>query len=141
MYERLYGSPLRIAPEEELRAEAEAQQQQYEESGEGERMPDTLWVEGRSGKLEEVEYYYGAPDSGRVVQQGEVLEDEDSLAERLEAMEVEGEEEEGEEWEEGGALADEIRTHPLTFVGRFTTRPTTLQLPKREFVEDRKSVV
>ncbi|KAB2580528.1 37S ribosomal protein S22 [Lasiodiplodia theobromae] len=136
VYERLYGAPLRIAPEEELRAEAEAQQQQqYEESGEGERMPDTLWVEGRSGKLEEVEYYYGAPDSGRVVQQEEVLEDEDALAERLEAMEMEGEEEEGEGWEEDGVTADKIRTHPLTFVGRFTTRPTTLQLPKREFVE------
>lgn len=130
VYERLYGSPLRIAPEEVLQAEAEAGE--YEEQDAGELVKETLWVEGKSGKLEEVEFYHGAPDADRVVREDEVLEDEDAIAAEMEALEMEGEEEEG-EWEDG-PTADQIRTHPLTLAGRFATRPTTIQLPKNEFV-------
>ncbi|OJD34021.1 37s ribosomal protein rsm22 [Diplodia corticola] len=155
VYERLYGAPLRIAPEAELRAEAAAEAERLQRGGqpdEGERMPDTLWVEGKSGRLVEVEYYYGAPERGgrgvegqRQRQQGEgeeevaVVDDLEVLAERVEALEVgvEGEEGEGEaeEWEYGGVTANEIRTHPLTLAGRFATTPSTLRLPKKEFVD------
>ncbi|OMP88665.1 37S ribosomal protein S22, mitochondrial [Diplodia seriata] len=133
VYERLYGAPLRIAPEEVLRAEAEAEAerlQRPEEVLEGERMADTLWVEGKDGKLEEVEYYYGAAEGAKAA---EVLNEDEVLAEQMEAMEMEGEE--GEEEEDDGPTGDQIRTHPLTLIGRFATRPTTLQLPKKEFIE------
>ncbi|KAH7057160.1 mitochondrial small ribosomal subunit Rsm22-domain-containing protein [Macrophomina phaseolina] len=141
VYERLYGAPLRIAPEEVLQAEAEAEAGAvggaYEEAEEGELVRETLWVEGKGGKLEEVEFYHGGPDGGRVVEEGEVLEDEDAVAERLERLrmeEAEDEEEEG-DWMDYGPAADKSRTHPLTSAGRFATSPTTLQLPRKEFID------
>ncbi|GME64324.1 DNA-binding TFAR19-related protein [Neofusicoccum parvum] len=134
VYERLYGAPLRVAPAEELAAEAAepaAGYEEVEEEEEGERLRETLWVEGKGGRLEEVEFYAGAPEGGRVVGEGDVLvgEEEEELAERMEGLEVEDEE------DVGGFSAEQIRAHPLTLAGRFATAPTTLQLPKREFVE------
>lgn len=133
VYERLYGTPLRIAPEEELLAEAE--ESEYVEEGVREKVRETLWVEGKGGKLQEVEFYQGAPEKERVVEEegeGGVLEAEEAAEDEWEERDEQMRELEFEDMKNEGA-GETLRADPLTLAGRSSTG--AVQLPKKAFVE------
>lgn len=65
----------------------------------------------------------------------EIEEDEEDIEEQEEPVEEEEEEEEGEvDAEFVGEIRERDRVHKLSELGQWRTRPTTLQLPKAEFV-------
>ncbi|KAM0718300.1 hypothetical protein Q7P37_006632 [Cladosporium fusiforme] len=141
VYLRLYGEPIvrmREADletlEEEIVGDLEAQELEglEEEEGEG----TGLLRRGPDGELEEVGFEEEGVDVGEG-EEAEVLDEDDVdantrlMADMRLAMEREEDVEEGEEEESDPTL----RTHPLTVEGRFTTSPSSVQLPKLTFVE------
>ncbi|KAK7536997.1 37S ribosomal protein-like protein Rsm22 [Phyllosticta citribraziliensis] len=132
VYKRLYGEAIRIVPEAEYFAEKAAEERERNAAAQ-EAARHKLYVEDSSGDLKEVPYYADAPEVDRVIEEDEVLEDDNAEPEE----DVEGLEEGMEELDledETGPSAEYIRAHPYTFLGRFATSPSTIQLPKEEFV-------
>jgi len=137
VYLMLYGEPVRRMREADLEAIEEEVVSELEGEIEGEGEVEGTGVErmGREGEFEEVEF-----------------EDEDGLVEE----DVEGEESvdpatanarlyedmrqsvaREEELEENDDEDNDptLRAHPLTVEGRFTTSPSSVQLPKATFVQ------
>ena len=135
VYLRLYGEPITRMREVdlgaleaevmgEIRAEVEAEE---EEEGTG------VLREGAEGELEEVEFEdeEGFLEEG---EEGEMLDPEDADARLMDDMRIAIEQEE--DIEEDDEDADPtLRAHPLTAEGRFSTSPSSIQLPKPTFVQ------
>ncbi|KAK8204976.1 hypothetical protein IWZ01DRAFT_559391 [Phyllosticta capitalensis] len=139
-YRRLYGEPIRIISAAEYFAEKEADELERAARA-AEASKDKLYKEDASGDLQEVDYYVNAPDGGRVIEKGEVLEDDNAEPEEdVEDLE-EGMEELDLEDDEAGVSGEHIRAHPYTYLGRFATSPSTIQLPKAEFVDPVKDIL
>ncbi|KAF2090106.1 hypothetical protein K490DRAFT_71769 [Saccharata proteae CBS 121410] len=134
VYERLYGAPLRIAPEEELFPE-EPEEADEEPIG---PIENTLFIEDEKGRLKQVSYYVGGkeetPESAQDGQEvvHEAVDAEDVVSEEPGVEEAEAEEEEEEEYWPGD---ERMRRHPLTVAGKFATFPSTLTLPESTFVK------
>jgi ribosomal protein RSM22 (predicted rRNA methylase) len=135
VYLMLYGEPVRRlrevdleAIEEEVVSELEGEEGEYEVEGTGvERM-------GREGEYEEVEF----EDEDRLVQEkdGDDSVDPATANARLyedmrQSMGREEELDENDDEENDPTL----RAHPLTVEGRFSTSPSSVQLPKATFVQ------
>ncbi|KAK7551593.1 mitochondrial small ribosomal subunit Rsm22-domain-containing protein [Phyllosticta citricarpa] len=139
VYKRLYGPPIRMVSGEEYFKEKEAEEAARNIEA-AEAAKDKLYVEDASGDLQEVQYYANAPDGGRVIEEGEVLQDDNSQPDE----DIEGLEEGMDELDlenETGPTAEKIRAHPYTYLGRFATSPTTIYLPKEGFVDPIKDML
>jgi ribosomal protein RSM22 (predicted rRNA methylase) len=135
VYLRLYGEPvlrmrevdLEVLEAEvvgEMRAEAEAEEN---EDGTG------VLREGVEGELEEIEFEdeEGFIEEG---EDGEILDPEDADARLVDDMRIAMEREEDIE-EDDEDVDPTLRAHPLTSEGRFTTLPSSIQLPKSSFTQ------
>lgn len=137
VYLRLYGEPVVRMREVdlekfedevvgEMRAEAELED---EEEGTG-----VFVREGEEGELEEVEFE--DEEEGVLVGEGgeEIMDPEDVDSRLADDMRIamEREEEFDEDDEDGDGT---LRAHPLTTEGRFSTSPSSVQLPKATFVQ------
>lgn len=135
VYLTLYGEPVRRfrevdleAFEEEVLGELEGVEGEEEIEGTGvERM-------GVEGEFEEVEF----EDEDRLVEEEEGRDAPDAATanaklyeDMRQAMEMEEELDEHDDEDNDPAL----RAHPLTVEGRFTTSPSSVQLPKATFVQ------
>lgn len=136
VYLRLYGEPvLRMrerdleAIEEEIVEEMEALDVEEEDEGTG------ILRTGAEGELEEVEF----EDEEGLVEEGEegesdVLDSEDADARLADDVRTAmGREEDVEEDDEDADVT--LRAHPLTAEGRFSTSPSSVQLPQANFVK------
>lgn len=133
VYERLYGKALPL----DMGVEALEDVIEENEAEVGERGTGLL-REGLDGRLEEVEFEVEVEDEleGGEGHDGRALSEADEeLARDLERA-IAGEEgEEGIE-EDREELDDHtVRIHPLTMKGRFSTSPSTIQLPKDTLVD------
>ena len=159
VYERLYGAPIRIVPQQEQKETEEAEEAAIAASFDI-KVEDahTLFRTREDGKLEPVEYSREEilisqnvdlefsreaevlQPSGKIeLEKSSTIELSSQLENRLRFDESEEDEEEPrtedadptEVWP-----GDEfVRTHPLTKAGRFSTYPSTLQLPQSNFVQ------
>ncbi|KAK3697352.1 37S ribosomal protein S22 [Vermiconidia calcicola] len=131
VYKRLYGTPLKQQEQIELEQEEDGGVLVDDGAGTG------VLKEGESGDLEEVEF--DETEEVRLrVEEGEEAEfvpgeDDARLAGDINAAIA------GEGAEEQDELVEEVekpqRIHPLTLANRFSTSPSTLQLPKHSLVE------
>lgn len=135
VYLRLYGEPVvRMREvdlekiEEEVVGEMEAEELAMEEE-EGTGVLRTV----KEGELEEVEFE-DEEGLGHEGEEGEILDPEDADARLADDMRMarEGEEDVEEDDEDADPA---LRAHPLTTEGRFSTSPSSVQLPKSTFVQ------
>lgn len=155
VYQRLYGAPIRIVPEQEQKQSEEAEAAILSaDVGDGADMENALFRTTDSGKLEQVAYVQEEIlHYEEAVQPDEEPEirapsdsDLDSQTPRQFPIQSEtplrfnasGDEEDASSEEATQASmwpGDEFtRTHPLTKSGRFSTYPSTLQLPQSALV-------
>lgn len=155
IYERMYGAPSRMTPEEDASLLAlDVDESQYVEK-------NILLREGLGGVLEEVDYTIAEEqvvDEDAELEEGEEAQDEMAdLQQQVEDVRLQNQEREAEtaltfgELPESGPpsrtkseILEEIienwpgdeymRSHPLTLSGRYGTKPSTLQLPRATFV-------
>jgi ribosomal protein RSM22 (predicted rRNA methylase) len=138
VYLRLYGEPVVRMREVDLeRFEEEVVGDIMAEAEEGEEdLQEGTGVfvrEGEEGELEEVEF---EDEEDMIVRDGqEEIMDPDDVDTRLaDDMRIAMErEEEFDEDDEDGDMT--LRAHPLTTEGRFSTSPSSVQLPKATFVQ------
>ncbi|KAF2192546.1 37S ribosomal protein Rsm22 [Zopfia rhizophila CBS 207.26] len=147
VYERLYGTPLFVDNLEDLR-EAHQEGDDIVES----EFPDgssVLLRKGKDGELEEVEIYDDPAEDAETT-----VEEEADVVETMTGAEWENLREEkaqvyhqgiyeksrslqDEDWEDFEDVEEDdfIRAHPLTIAGRFAPSPSTVFLPKENFVD------
>ena len=159
VYERLYGAPIRIVPQHEQKEKEEAEEAAIAASFNS-KVDDTrtLFRTRDDGKLEPIEYSHEdtlicEDVDPRFSREAEVLQpsdkielEESSTIELSSQIDVRLRFDEPEEDEEDPRTEDAdptevwpgdefVRTHPLTKAGRFSTYPSTLQLPQSNFVQ------
>lgn len=142
VYQRLYGAPIRIVPEQEQRENEQAEAESL--AAEKTEEESVLFRTGFDGRLEQVEYLR---EESVLIEAEEQQQEEDSRSQGPSPahssrpfhssgpVHEQPASQEDVDVTETWPAEDHTRTHPLTTAGRFTTYPSTLHLPRKHFID------